>query len=203
MKADGDDVLVRHAHRPQQQHGQHAGAILAGRAVEHRRERVGAAELLDGLSEAGGALAQHVVVGPLQEGHRIVGLQPIEMLPRAVDHRYVVEVDRVVRVRKRAAFGELGIGAQIDDGAQPQLADQFQVVAREALQPIGAKQRAPASAAAIGSGVAAEVAEVVHCVEPDEPARVAADIGEGGCTHGALTVSTAGERRRRAWLNGV
>ena len=161
------------------------------------------AELLDGLREPLRALAKHVVVGPFEEQHRVVGVGTIEVLPGAVDHRHMVEGHRVLGVGEGAPLLQFGVAAQVDHRAQAQFADDFQVGSGQAIEPIGSEEGAPASGAAVVGGVATHVAKVVHRVEHDEPARVGAHVWECMQGHRPVNVPTSPGLGCRRQLNRV
>ena len=164
-----DDHLVVDAERTEQQCGEDARAVLAGRAVEHGGHRLGQRDRVDGGGEPVGPLAKHVPIGPHQEVDRAplgVGeLGDVPLAPGAVDDRQVNVRHRVPLDGEAAVLGRLGRRAQIDDRPQPERIEGVHVELRGSVQPVGAEQPTPADRAAVGQFVPAEVAEVVDRLE--------------------------------------
>ena len=89
-----------------------------------------------------------------------------------------MEHDRVDIDREATAFVEFGCAAQIDHGAQTERFECRNVGRRQAVEAVGAEQRAPTCAAAISGGVAAEITKVVHGLQSDQALRFGGKVGE-------------------------
>ncbi len=79
-----------------------------------------------------------------------------------------MELDRV-GVDVEAALLELMAGAEIDHGADAELAQDVQIGLGQLAQAVGPEQHPPAGAQAVHRGVAAEVTEVHRPFELDDP----------------------------------
>jgi hypothetical protein len=89
-----------------------------------------------------------------------------------------MEDDRVNIDREPAALVEFGRAAQVDDGSQTERLEKGDVARGQAVQAIGAEQRAPFGRAAVGGGVSAEVTKVVDRLESDQASRIGCKVGE-------------------------
>ena len=101
----GGDLLGGDAGQPEQHRGHHAGAVLAGRAVEQQRRAVGGE--LDDAGDGGAAAAQHVDVALAEEVDRAGGGHEVVLGPHPLEDRQVVPVDRVVLDGEPAAALDL------------------------------------------------------------------------------------------------
>ena len=92
---------------------------------------------------------------------------------------------------------EFGLRAQVDHRSHTELADHRHIGRGEPIEAVGAEQAAPACGATIDGGIPADVAEVVHGIEPNQSPGVATDIGELAALH-ISTVPSAVARRPTA-----
>ena len=92
-------------------------------------------------------------------------------VPGDVDHREVVEGDRVGLDGEPATLFQLQPGPQIEDGVDAELTYHLEVGGGEAVEAVGPEQPAPAGDPAIGGRVPPQVPEVVNGIEGDDPAR--------------------------------
>jgi hypothetical protein len=161
----GDDHLVGHAEHAEEDRGEDPGAVLARSAVVDRRRLA----LRERLHHAGDGIAR--VLGEpavaVREEHRLVEGR---RRPRveAVHERQMVEADRE-RLERTAALGvELLRRAEVDDGADAQLvADARHVSRRQQVERVAAKEEPAPQRPPVGSGIAAEIAEVEAAFELD------------------------------------
>ena len=101
----------------------------------------------------------------------------IEVGPRGVDDRQMVEHDRVDIDGEAAAFVELAVAAQIDHRSKTQRLERDDVAGCQSVEPVGTKQCAPFRRAPVGRGVATEISEVVHGLEGDQAHRIGGEVG--------------------------
>ena len=193
----GDDVLVGDAEATEQQHRQQSGSVLPRSAVEHGRERTRFAQLHQRFGQTLFALVEDRQVGTFEEVGGVVFTLCFIGSPRVGDHRHVVERHRVLVERERAALVEFGPGAQVDHRSHTEFANHRHIGRSEPIEAVGAEQATPACGAAIDGRIPADVAEVVHGIEPNQSPGVATDIGELAALH-ISTVPSAVARRPTA-----
>ncbi len=98
--------FMRHTERFEHEGGEQAGAVLARGAVEHRGQRGGPRQLVDGSRKAGGAHGEHVAIRPHQE--LVVSAIDVGIVvPRTVDDRMVDQLDSVVGATQPQALERL------------------------------------------------------------------------------------------------
>ena len=162
-----DDVLVD-AEQGQHDGGEHAGAVLARRAVEDRRDLARVGQHPQRVGEGGGSDVEHLDV---ERAEHLAGVGVgVELLgrPGAAQHGQVQVGDAEV-LGLDAAVVDLGLGAQIEDGADPEERELVELVVGQAVQGVGPVQRAPADRLPGPAPVPAQVTEVERTLEA-EPA---------------------------------
>ena len=174
-----DDVVVADADGAEHEHRQQAGAVLAGRAVEHRRAgRRRAASRRSGRRRTAGRPRR-----ASRCSGRAGSRRPAR--PRAAASRSHVlsiterwwNVTGYVSTGKRPFSSSSWAMRRSTTVRSPYGRSTLDVVARQAIEPVGAEQRAPADRAPVGRRVAAEVPEVEDPGEGDAAGRA----GDGGC----------------------
>jgi hypothetical protein len=146
--------------------------------VEHRRQRVGFDQRIEGQRKPWSADRQHLLVGPDQEVLVTLVVRPLALRPGGIDDRQMVEHDGMSLDGEAATLVELGCAAQIDHRAQTEGLKGDDICSGQAIQAIGTEQRTPARRAAIGGPVATEVAKVVHGLQGHQAIRIVGGLGK-------------------------
>ena len=163
-----------HAEHRQQQRRSHAGAILAGGAVEQCRQPIGLGEPGQEQTECRRRDFGHGVVDTYEE---VIGNLRQPVLPD--------EVVELLRSRCRAADGHqlmanpaaqqrwrklaLLIQPQVVDHTKAELLERRQIASSQAMEAAGSEDDAPTNRPPVDRRVAAEVANVPHAFERDHP----------------------------------
>ena len=136
----GHHRLLGDAEQRQQDGRQQAGPVLARRAVEDRRQGVGTGQHLEGRTDLGPGVVQHLEVLRLEQVGPAVELLGIG---DRLDEGDVVVLHRMSHHVELSALQLVG-GPQVDDGTDAQIAQHGEVALGQLAQAVGPEERAPA-----------------------------------------------------------
>src|ERR1700756_3326122 len=167
------DHLFGHAKRVQEERAGKPGAVLARRAMDHRR-RAGLDETRKQLAKTVSVEAYIAAIGFAHDLQRIRRRERARLQPRpkGCDHR------RLDRQRMHQDFLHLAVGAselidpaKIERTLDAESANDLDVGWREVAQMVGAENLSPAKRAAVARRVAAEGAEVAGTLKIEVAVR--------------------------------